>query len=108
MPESVLRHYGYDGRPEGKIGESALFSLPIGKRKKATELSDNKSYHIYDITNKIRDTAHRVNDVRRPVGDALKNGISNDSITKNTDVVNNNYLTKKCKQQIYKYTRNTF
>ena len=26
LPESVLRHYGYDARPEGKIGESALYS----------------------------------------------------------------------------------
>lgn len=25
LPESVLKHYGYDARPEGKIGESALF-----------------------------------------------------------------------------------
>ena len=26
LPESVLRHFGYKERPEGKIGESALFS----------------------------------------------------------------------------------
>ena len=26
LPESVLRHYGYDARPEGKLGESALYS----------------------------------------------------------------------------------
>ena len=26
LPESVLRHYGHDSRPEGKIGESALYS----------------------------------------------------------------------------------
>jgi len=26
LSESVLRHYGYDSRPEGKIGESALYS----------------------------------------------------------------------------------
>ena len=25
LPESVLKHYGYESRPEGKIGESALF-----------------------------------------------------------------------------------
>lgn len=25
LPESVLKHYGYDSRPEGKIGESALY-----------------------------------------------------------------------------------
>ena len=26
LPESVLRHFGYERRPEGKIGESALYS----------------------------------------------------------------------------------
>lgn len=26
LPEDVLKHYGYDSRPEGKLGESALFS----------------------------------------------------------------------------------
>lgn len=26
LPESVLRHYGYDARPEGELGESALYS----------------------------------------------------------------------------------
>ena len=26
LPESVLRHFGYDARPEGKLGESALYS----------------------------------------------------------------------------------
>ena len=25
LPESVLKHHGYESRPEGKIGESALF-----------------------------------------------------------------------------------
>lgn len=25
LPESVLRHYGHDARPEGKLGESALY-----------------------------------------------------------------------------------
>lgn len=41
------------------------------------------TYHIYDITQKIRDTAHRLNGVGRPVGNAmetisLNNSISND------------------------------
>ena len=27
LPESVLRHFGHTERPEGKVGESALFSL---------------------------------------------------------------------------------
>ena len=28
LPQSVLKHYGYSSRPEGNIGESALFSMP--------------------------------------------------------------------------------
>lgn len=27
LPESVLRHYGFDARPDGLLGESALYSL---------------------------------------------------------------------------------
>ena len=45
-------------------------------------INDGK-YHIYDITKKIRDTAHRVNDVERPKpneGYALENGISNTKV----------------------------
>ncbi len=29
LPEDVLRHYGYDSRPSGNLGEDALFSLPV-------------------------------------------------------------------------------
>ena len=29
LPESVLKHYGYSGRPEGNIGKSALFSRDV-------------------------------------------------------------------------------
>lgn len=29
LPESVLKHYGYSCRPEGNIGESALFSRDV-------------------------------------------------------------------------------
>ncbi|MGN1320259.1 MAG: hypothetical protein ACI4U6_03990, partial [Acutalibacteraceae bacterium] len=28
LPESVLKHYKYTARPDGKLGESALFSVP--------------------------------------------------------------------------------
>lgn len=48
------------------------------------------SYHIYDITQKLRDTAHRVNDVWRPVGNAIENGISNNTVPQKAQTVNNN------------------
>ena len=61
--------------------------INVGKGK-----NDDK-YHIYDITKKIRDTAHRVNDVERPKpneGYALENGISNNRIPQSKSVVNSN------------------
>ena len=36
LPESVLRHYGYDARPKGELGEDALFS-------------DREDISVYDI-----------------------------------------------------------
>ena len=46
------------------------------------------TYHLYDLTQKLRDTAHRINGVERPVGDALGSDISNPSVTEVTPVVN--------------------
>ena len=31
LPEEVLKHYGYDSRPEGELGEDALYKLPVGE-----------------------------------------------------------------------------
>ena len=31
LPEEVLKHYGYDSRPEGNLGEDALYKLPVGE-----------------------------------------------------------------------------
>ena len=31
LPEEVLKHYGHDSRPDGKLGEDALYSLPVGE-----------------------------------------------------------------------------
>lgn len=40
LPESVLRHYGQTSRPEGKLGESALYSLKTDKR--LSQLATNR------------------------------------------------------------------
>ena len=64
--------------------------LNVGKAK-----NDGK-YHIYDITNKIRDTADRINGLERPKpneGYALKNGISTKSIPQNSENVNSKFST---------------
>lgn len=41
---------------------------------------NDSTYHIYDITQKLRDTARRINGVGRPVGNALESDISKHSI----------------------------
>lgn len=48
---------------------------------------NDSSYHIYDLTKKIRDTAHRVYGVERPVGNALLNDISIDMVPQDSDGV---------------------
>lgn len=40
LPESVLRHYNHDRRPEGKLGESALYQLRDDTRTDRDVLSD--------------------------------------------------------------------
>lgn len=31
LPEEVLKHYGYDSRPDGDLGDDALYKLPVGE-----------------------------------------------------------------------------
>ncbi len=67
-------YYKADVRYEGEV--FPLY-LNVGRGK-----ADGQ-YHLYDITKKIRDTAHRINGVGRPKpneGYALENGISTHSI----------------------------
>ena len=40
LPESVLRHYNHDRRPEGKLGESALYQRRDDARTDRDVLSD--------------------------------------------------------------------
>ncbi len=63
-------------------GENFPIYLNVGRAK-----NDGK-FHIYDITNKIRDTADRINGLERPVGNALTNGIPNNRIPQNSENVN--------------------
>jgi hypothetical protein len=51
---------------------------------------NDKTYHIYDITKKIRDTANRINGLEQPSinkGDALENDISDKIISHPNEVV---------------------
>lgn len=73
-------------RADVKYGEDQFpVYLNVGRGK-----NDGK-YHIYDITNKIRDTADRINGLERPKpneGYALTSGISKNSIRNPGETVN--------------------
>ena len=74
LPESVLRHYGFDRRPEGKLGESALYSL---KRDR----SDLKS---------LREERKNVRDQMRPkletfMGKQIREKIERDNVLRRED-----------------------
>lgn len=62
-------------------GEIAPIYLNVGHGK-----YDNV-YHLYDITQKIRDTAHRINGVERARSSRSENGTSKNSIPSTKDVV---------------------
>ncbi|MCF0138334.1 MAG: hypothetical protein HUJ66_08230 [Oscillospiraceae bacterium] len=50
LPESVLKEFGYDARPDGKLGESALFSL---RDSAGDQLSKGQQEYFRD--SKVRD-----------------------------------------------------
>lgn len=55
LPENVLRHFGYDGRPDGKIGESVLYS---SRTQGTTEENQQMEAHFgttnnYDVAGYI-------------------------------------------------------
>ena len=52
LPESVLKHYGYSSRPEGNIGESALFSRDVDYAEYAELKRENK--HLKDINEVLK------------------------------------------------------
>ncbi len=76
-----------------RLGEDVFpVYLNVGRAK------NDASLHIYDITQKLRDTVHRVNDVMRPVGYALGNGVPSEILTQPSGGVNTQYTqdgTKK-------------
>jgi hypothetical protein len=59
LPESVLKHYGYNSRPEGNIGESALFSRDVDYSEYLELKRENKHLkevneilkHQFELTN---------------------------------------------------------
>ena len=52
LPESVLKHYGYSSRPEGNIGESALFSRDVDYAEYVELKRENK--HLKEINEVLK------------------------------------------------------
>lgn len=64
LPEDVLKHYGYDSRPEGKIGESALYSKDIETDDTKSLIKQNKKLQKTVEYYKMmlgRNSGHKVN-----------------------------------------------
>ena len=43
LPEEVLKHYGHDARPDGKLGESALFSDRSAELEKVNQVLEKEN-----------------------------------------------------------------
>lgn len=52
LPESVLKHYGYSSRPEGNIGESALFSRDVDYSEYSQLKHENK--HLKEVNELLK------------------------------------------------------
>lgn len=52
LPQCVLKHYGYSSRPEGNIGESALFSRDVDYAEYAELKRENK--HLKEINEVLK------------------------------------------------------
>lgn len=102
LPESVLKHYGYSSRPEGNIGESALFSRDVDYAEGVLlfvikSVAKNKWKKLWVISAYIdkNDTVTQVsNDIENVpqsyVRNELASPVSNDNVTQNKASVNNN------------------
>lgn len=78
--------YYYEARV--RFGEKTYpIYLNVGRSR------NDATFHIYDITQKLRDTAHRLNDVGRPVGYAMEAVSPNYSIRNSEENVKGNSST---------------
>ena len=89
----------YENRPAIVFGKTysnerwVVFAVDSGKGRLDVYFNIGRGkydgkFHFYDLTNKIRDTARRINGVERPRGFLSENGISDISIFKKNEIVN--------------------
>lgn len=112
LPEDVLRHYGYTARPDGVIGESALYSLKEEDNTSVFEDNEELAESAEDVQNMLRFVATENNELRkafdiRTVRQAEDSSVAKvaaylrkqyDSTYKKSDLVSNlaglyNYIT---------------
>lgn len=83
LPESVLRHYGYTNRPEGVLGESALYSrepnfaFDENRKVKPMEVSETTKQAIKDaqlagMMNQGRKDAERIRKAKETTADVRR------------------------------------
>ena len=65
LPEDVLRHYGYAVRPDGMIGESALYSLKEEDNTSIFEDNEELNEAAKDVQNMLRLVSTENNELRK-------------------------------------------
>lgn len=65
LPEDVLRHYGYTVRPDGVIGESALYSLKEEDNTSVFEDNEELAESAEDVQNMLRLVSTENNELRK-------------------------------------------
>lgn len=65
LPEDVLRHYGYTVRPDGVIGESALYSLKEEDNTSIFEDNEELAESAENVQNMLRFVATENNELRK-------------------------------------------
>ena len=65
LPEDVLRHYGYTARPDGVIGESALYSLKEEDNTSIFEDNEELAESAADVQNMLRLVSTENNELRK-------------------------------------------
>lgn len=65
LPEDVLRHYGYTARPDGVIGESALYSLKEEDNTSIFEDNEELAESAEDVQNMLRLVSTENNELRK-------------------------------------------
>lgn len=112
LPEDVLRHYGYTARPDGVIGESALYSLKEEDNTSIFDDNEELNEAAEDVQNMLRLVSTENNELRkvfdiRTVRQAEDSSVAKvaaylrkqyDSTYKKSDLVSNlaglyNYIT---------------